>query len=408
MSNKLIQCPGCGFNNRLTDVKCLFCGSPLQAASLPSGSDADSGTAVPETKELDEAAQKKADEHIEAAKKGVVPAQGLPDGVSLEGTRSTQRFKREDLLADPSITQSISAAAEAVEEAEAVETNPLKKDTETQAFAPGATGILIPDNVSRKVEEKVMPKRGETTAFRAAADGTLLFWIFCDPLEPIPLGFSREITAGRHHKNDLVLPHNEVSRFHASFKVRGRAVTLEDLGSSNGVIVNGVRRLQHMVAVEDHITIGPYELLIKDKADYVQGANSEDELNKTRTSPSFNAFSEENVALSGNLQDTPLSEILQGFEFNQKTGTLVVIHRNIFGWVGVKNGQPHSSGFEKKSGVDAVLTMLKFEDGHFTFYNTEPEGERVINGSITGILLDYSRSIDEGQGMDDDNFLMSE
>lgn len=403
MSNKLIQCPGCGFNNRLTDVKCLFCGSPLQAASSPSPEkDTSAEPVVPEKKELDEAAQKKADEHIEASKKGVVPALGLPDGVSLEGTRSTQRFKREDLLGDPSITQSIAATTEDdLPEHE----NPLKKDTDTQAFAPGATGILIPDNANRKVEEKVMPKRGETTAFRAAADGTLLFWIFCDPLEPIPLGFSREITAGRHHKNDLVLPHNEVSRFHASFKVRGRAVTLEDLGSSNGVIVNGVRRLQHMVAVGDHITIGPYELLIKDKADYVQGANSEDELNKTRTSPSFNAFSEENVALSGNLQDTPLSEILQGFEFNQKTGTLVVIHRNIFGWVGVKSGQPHSAGFEKKSGVDAVLTMLKFEDGHFTFYNTEPEGDRVINGSITGILLDYSRTLDEDQGLDD-NFLL--
>ena len=398
MSNKLIQCPGCGFNNRPTDVKCLFCGSPLQAADAPSpDKDESPDAAVQETAEH---AKKKADDHLEAAKKGAVPALGLPEGVTLEGTRSTQRYNREDLLGDPSITQAISAS-----ESENTSEELVKKDTDTQSFNPGATGILMPSS-SSDVEKKVLPKRGETTAFRAAADGTLLFWIFCDPLEPIPLGFSREITAGRHHKNDLVLPHNEVSRFHASFKVRGRAVTLEDLGSSNGVIVNGVRRLQHMVAVGDHITIGPYELLIKDKSDYVQGSNTEDELNKTRTSPSFNAFSEENVALSGNLQDTPLSEILQGFEFNQKTGTLVVIHRNIFGWVGVKNGQPHSAGFEKKTGVEAVLTMLKFEDGHFTFYNTEPEGDRVINGSITGILLDYSRTLDEDQGMDEENFLL--
>lgn len=265
----------------------------------------------------------------------------------------------------------------------------LRRET---AASPGSGAI--------PTVQRHSPKRGETSVFTPAPEGTLLYWIFCDPLEPIPLGFSREITAGRHHKNDLVLPHNEVSRFHAAFKVRGRSVTLEDLGSSNGIYINGVRRLQHMIDVGDQIKIGPYEITIRAKDDYQRGAEDdlEDTNNKTRSSPAYGAFSEENIALSGNLQDTPLPELLQGFEFNGKTGTLVVIHRNIFGWIGVKVGAPHSAGFQNKHGAEACLDMLKFKDGHFTFYNIEPEGDRSIQGTITGILLDASRREDEEQG----------
>jgi hypothetical protein len=380
VSEKLLKCPGCGFNNRPKDVKCLFCGTALQA-------DAPAAT----TPVVDAEAT-----HVPGTAPEVTPE----PATTPEGNRSTQRFNPTNLL----------LGDQSSEKTPTLDADPTEENvTDTQTVSSTPSPFILPETPTRdsSKEKTVLPKRGSTAAFRAAADGTLLFWIFCDPLEPIPLGYSQEVTAGRHHQNDLVLPHNEVSRFHARFKVSGRAVTLEDLGSSNGVIVNGIRRPQTMIAVGDRITIGPYELKIKDRNEYVQWSSDEDSLNKTRTSPAFNAFCEENVALSGNLQDTPLAEILQGFEFNQKTGTLVIIHRNIFGWVGVKNGQPHSAGFENKSGSEAIFEMLAFEEGHFTFYNTEPEGERMLPGTITGILLDYSRQIDESLGDEaDEDFML--
>src|SRR4249920_2310778 len=46
---------------------------------------------------------------------------------------------------------------------------------------------------------------------------------------------------GRHLESFLCLPENHVSRHHARLRRRGNTFSLEDLGSSNGVIVQGKR-----------------------------------------------------------------------------------------------------------------------------------------------------------------------
>ncbi len=49
----------------------------------------------------------------------------------------------------------------------------------------------------------------------------------------------RELTVGREDGVDLVIADPEMSRRHAAFRHSGAAVTVEDLGSSNGTWVNG-------------------------------------------------------------------------------------------------------------------------------------------------------------------------
>ena len=48
-----------------------------------------------------------------------------------------------------------------------------------------------------------------------------------------------EHIAGRDPSNPIHLPSKRVSRQHCSFTVRGQMCVVQDLGSSNGVIVDG-------------------------------------------------------------------------------------------------------------------------------------------------------------------------
>ncbi|MEZ4401011.1 MAG: FHA domain-containing protein [Kofleriaceae bacterium] len=90
-----------------------------------------------------------------------------------------------------------------------------------------------------------------------------------------------EITIGRKEGNTIRLTERNVSRKHAKISRNNGAVAIEDLGSYNGVRVNGTRISQRTVlAVSDRVQIGDY--LIELKAEGVeQPVNYED----ARTQP---------------------------------------------------------------------------------------------------------------------------
>lgn len=53
------------------------------------------------------------------------------------------------------------------------------------------------------------------------------------------------LTIGRAPDNDIVLDDPQVSRHHAQVVRRGDEISVEDLGSTNGTLVNGVRLAPH-------------------------------------------------------------------------------------------------------------------------------------------------------------------
>ncbi len=86
----------------------------------------------------------------------------------------------------------------------------------------------------------------------------------------MPLG---EFAIGRSSSCNLALADGLVSRKHAVLHVGPDAIVVEDLGSRNGVAVNGVRingprRLAHM----DRVYIGSQELVLIDAAKMKEGA----------------------------------------------------------------------------------------------------------------------------------------
>lgn len=220
--------------------------------------------------------------------------------------------------------------------------------------------------------------------------GNILCWLHCDPLPPLALGPKFEITLGRHDHNDLVLPHPSVSRTHAAIKIRGPSVTLEDLSSANGIFVNGRRSEHHTIAIGDKIQIGPYEMEIREPVERSKITNCETTVH-TQIS-----FMNRDTALAGSLSETPLAELLQSLEFNQKTGTLTVISGRVEAYFSVVNGHAHSAQMGAEKDAEAVLSILNLKQGHFTFSNQAPTQERRMNTTITSLLLEASRRIDEG------------
>lgn len=76
--------------------------------------------------------------------------------------------------------------------------------------------------------------------------------------------FEGELNLGRTPDNDVVLPSGTVSRRHARLFLDGLTARLEDLGSSNGVLVDEQRiKGAHAVNESSHIRIGEYRVFIE-------------------------------------------------------------------------------------------------------------------------------------------------
>ncbi len=76
----------------------------------------------------------------------------------------------------------------------------------------------------------------------------------------LPIG---EFLIGRSAECQLALDDPLVSRKHAAFHVRKDGVTVEDLGSRNGVLLNGTRvEGPHAVTEDDRVTIGGQDLRV--------------------------------------------------------------------------------------------------------------------------------------------------
>jgi ABC-type multidrug transport system ATPase subunit/pSer/pThr/pTyr-binding forkhead associated (FHA) protein len=85
------------------------------------------------------------------------------------------------------------------------------------------------------------------------------------PVKPIDAGRLRSkrrgLTIGRDTSCDLVLDHPTVSRRHAAITLRQGEWTIEDLGSSVGLRVNGVAARRATLQVGDEVAIGPYRII---------------------------------------------------------------------------------------------------------------------------------------------------
>jgi pSer/pThr/pTyr-binding forkhead associated (FHA) protein len=84
-------------------------------------------------------------------------------------------------------------------------------------------------------------------------------FILKSPSGPFPLQLER-VSVGRGKSNDLVLTDSSVSREHAELIRSAAGYLVRDLGSTNGVLVNGSRVREQPLKAGDRILFGSCEV----------------------------------------------------------------------------------------------------------------------------------------------------
>lgn len=271
------------------------------------------------------------------------------------------------------------------------ETDTFNTGASTEPPPPGSLAAWLASNQQSASTPAEIPSV-------PSPEDALQWWIMCEPLPPIPLGSkAATITIGRSKHADVVLPHSQVSRVHGKIKVVGPgSYRFEDNGSSNGSHLNGERVDTAELKVGDLIAIGPYEIEIH---------SAESLRNRTRTEADEDAEGEmtsvfsakPKAAMTGRLNEVPITEILQGLEFNRKTGTLEIHCKLGRGRLVVAEGYPIQATFAEHYHDEALVKMAALREGRFEFSATVEPAEPRFKATITAALLEAARRVDEGR-----------
>jgi len=205
---------------------------------------------------------------------------------------------------------------------------------------------------------------------------------------------------GRSRTCDLALPGADASRRHAEILGTGKGFRLRDLGSTNGTFVNGERVEEVELRPGDRIQIGDSTITFcRVEADVEDGSAAREA--KTvifeRPVPSEDDATDRGEAFHGVLAEIPPYAVLQILEMGRKTGLLEIDAEAGHGRLWLRDGAPIHAETKDQLGFDAAMTLVAATSGRFAFTPEIDSPDPTIDASITELLLESSRMIDEGE-----------
>lgn len=102
------------------------------------------------------------------------------------------------------------------------------------------------------------------------------------------------------------------------------------------------------------------------------------------------------MALSGELSDLSLAELIEFFCNQRKTGRLKVIYPHLPGYFYIQAGALVDARIGSLSGVDAVYYALTLPSASFKFDTKQEAEQRTIHQPWTQVVLEGLRRMDEG------------
>src|SRR6266550_8452621 len=102
------------------------------------------------------------------------------------------------------------------------------------------------------------------------------------------------------------------------------------------------------------------------------------------------------MALSGHLSDLSLSELIEFFCNQRKTGRLKVLYPRGAGYFYLQSGSVVDARIGALSGIDAVYYALTLPNAEFEFSANAEAVNRTINQPWTQVVLEGLRRLDEG------------
>ena len=215
-----------------------------------------------------------------------------------------------------------------------------------------------------------------------------------------PLRPNREIVIGRSSDLDMVLVEDMVSRKHAKITTDGRAVSIQDLGSTNGTFVNGEKIRSVQLKDGDRILVGTS--IIKLVAGSGEARAPAASLSEIEARSKMQATASRRVApksMSGNIEEIPLPDLLQLLSTSRKSGVLVLRSDWGTGRLHLRKGQIYFANIDESFDVSprkAMFRMLTWNQGLFEL--EPPDDRRVmeeLQDSTEALLMEGMRQLDE-------------
>jgi hypothetical protein len=207
------------------------------------------------------------------------------------------------------------------------------------------------------------------------------------------------VIVGRSRTCDLALPGADASRRHAEILGTSKGFRLRDLGSTNGTFVNGERVEDVELRPGDRIQIGDSTITFCRVEADVDGGSEAHEAKTVifeRPVPTEDDAPERGEAFHGVLAEIPPYAVLQILEMGRKTGLLEIDAEAGPGRLWLRDGAPIHAETKDQLGFDAAMPLVAATSGRFAFTPEFDSPDPTIDASITELLLESSRLIDEG------------
>lgn len=211
--------------------------------------------------------------------------------------------------------------------------------------------------------------------------------ILCPPgVPPIRLQPGGELRIGRKEGNDIVLDDTQVSREHAIvvWAAEQERPSLLDLGSANGVILDGIRvQGSRTLGLVGSIQIGAMKITYEREDG---GSDIAASYNLPDDSESF--VLERGQQFAGNFEDSgELADTLRGLERARRSGTLKIT--DDFGQEGMiqfAQGLVMSAAWDQRTGLAALERILKIDTGDYTMVSRLVPSDEFLNLKISEFL----------------------
>lgn len=218
--------------------------------------------------------------------------------------------------------------------------------------------------------------------------------LFCPPLAPVEIPAGGRVSIGRGRDCDFPVATDDASRRHAEVYTDDGLYLVRDLSSRNGTFVNG-ELIGGPRALEPGDRIGVGSAAIT----FCLARASLDAFLSDPDGQETVLFAKKGGgdAFSGELAEMPVFVVLQMLEMGHKSGLLEVETDQGPARIWLGDGQPVHAETEKADGMEAAVVLVAATRGRFRFDAGAKLPERKLQASMTELLLEASRQLDEGQ-----------
>ena len=220
------------------------------------------------------------------------------------------------------------------------------------------------------------------------------YMLFVPPNPPLRLDPEREVVIGRSRGCELPLKVGQASRRHAAVRFEDDHFRVRDLESTNGTFLNGEPlEDERVLGSGDRIEVGGIVVTFCQVDEVMENAMSDP--GEGETILMARPRSGEREALRGSFEEFPSFAVLQILEMGSQTGLLSVESADGASSMWLENGRLIHAETEKAEGFDAATEIVQNSSGRFLFEPGEEPSSRSIDVSVTEVILEASRLLDE-------------